>query len=632
MSQPESSRKFHFLREIASGGFGSVYLAKVLHADGFSRLAAIKLLHPKWSENEEVASRMRDEARLLGQLRHRNIVDVIDLTLIDGRVAVIMEYLEAVDLRTMIKDCVARGELLPTRAVLEATIAVASALDAACNRPPIPGEKPLRVIHRDIKPSNVMLDESGTPKVLDFGVARADFDERESHTQDVAFGSLEYMPPERLFFEPESAASDVYSLGATLFELLALEPFGKAKLRPNQHEEMIFKRLRYLFGRNPVGTPEVRDELKSLLSDMLSFDEADRPSAAQVAERLRGLTRSIREDETLAEWSEANVPRLLRALQEQEIHRPPNPLVDQVLAEDSKGFKRAPAADRYDDRTIPPDDEFAFDGPAPDDDRRWKALKEATLAELNAAEPPPVPKGVRSVAPGQAVVDAIHTGRPAPGRQSGPLPLPPPPPVAPAEGVQTGGAAPREAASKAPAKRSAAPRAGRAAEPAQARRGWGRLVAVVTIGLAAGGALAVVLGLVGAGVGVATGHLPDPLGDRSPFAQGGVGEPEAAPVAEVQVVPAPVPEAAPEPIAGPVIVFVSHLDGTRKITARCDGGTAEGASEVRLGVSGLGDCTVTGFGPERTRLTAVVREPHEGVYACFVGGAKTCEVAGSGDG
>src|SRR5690606_11082543 len=106
-----------------------------------------------------------------------------------------------------------------------------------------------------------------------------------------------------------SPASDVYSLGATLFEMLALEPFGKAKLRPNQHEEMIFKRLRYLFGRNPIGTAEARDELKSLLSDMLSFDEADRPTAAQVVERLRLLTRAIREDDTLAEWSEAHVPR-----------------------------------------------------------------------------------------------------------------------------------------------------------------------------------------------------------------------------------------------------------------------------------------------------------------------------------
>ena len=55
----EPTRRFQILREIASGGFGHVYLAKVLHGDGFSRLVAVKLLHPKWSDNDEIASRMR---------------------------------------------------------------------------------------------------------------------------------------------------------------------------------------------------------------------------------------------------------------------------------------------------------------------------------------------------------------------------------------------------------------------------------------------------------------------------------------------------------------------------------------------------------------------------------------------
>ncbi|MBW1877768.1 MAG: serine/threonine protein kinase, partial [Deltaproteobacteria bacterium] len=351
MSQPEVTRKFHFLREIASGGFGSVFLAKVVHSDGFSRLAAIKLLHPKWSENEEIASRMRDEARLLGQLRHKNIVDVLDLTMIDGRVAVIMEYLEAVDLRTVITDTVDHGELVPTRVALEIAGCVASALDAAFNRPPIPGEKPLRVIHRDIKPTNVMVDESGTPKVLDFGVARADFEERESHTQDIAFGSIEYMPPERLFFEPESPASDVYSLAVTLFEVMALEKFGKAKLRPNQHDELIFKRLRYLFGRNKVGTQEVRNAVKVLLRDMLAFDEADRPSAAQVVERTRAITRMSRKEETLAEWSEVMMPPLIEAQRNRQQEGSPNPLVDQVLEEGSYGFRRTPTEELFSDRT-----------------------------------------------------------------------------------------------------------------------------------------------------------------------------------------------------------------------------------------------------------------------------------------
>ena len=140
-------RRFQFLREIASGGFGSVYLAKVIHSDGFSRLVAVKLLHKRWSENDEVASRMRDEARLLGWLRHRNIVEVLDLTFIDGRSAVVMEYLEAIDAKGMIERCAATRVEVPVPVVCEFGAATASALDAAYNRPPYAGEKPLRVIH-----------------------------------------------------------------------------------------------------------------------------------------------------------------------------------------------------------------------------------------------------------------------------------------------------------------------------------------------------------------------------------------------------------------------------------------------------------------------------------------------------
>ncbi len=328
----EAARKFHFLREIAAGGFGSVYLAKVMHSDGFSRLAAVKLLHQQWSENAEIARRMRDEARLLGWLRHRNIVDVIGLTTIGGRVAVVMEYLEAVDLKAVVQSHVDRGQPAPPRGALEAISFVASALDAAYNRPPYQGERPLRVIHRDIKPSNIMLDESGTVKVLDFGVARAEFDQRESHTQEMQFGSIEYMPPERLFMEPDTPASDVYSLGATLYELLALERFGKARSRPERHGEFLDERLQFLRSVAPGMSGTAGEQLIEFLRSLLAHSVADRPTAADVVGRCRLLSRSF-DGDGLTEWAETVVPPLVKAMRE--APREPNPLVDSVLTEDS---------------------------------------------------------------------------------------------------------------------------------------------------------------------------------------------------------------------------------------------------------------------------------------------------------
>jgi len=340
LASRESARRFQFLREIASGGFGSVYLAKVMHPDGFSRLAAVKLLHRRWTENEEVTRRMRDEARLLGWLRHRNIVDVVDLTSIDGRAAIVMEFLEAVDLKVIVRAATVSGDYVPPGAALEVAAYCASALDAAYNRPPYAGEKPLRVIHRDIKPSNIMVDETGLVKVLDFGVARAEFDTRESETRELQFGSVDYMPPERLFFEPDTPAADVYSLGSTLFEILVLEKLGKAKMSLSKHTSFIEERLAYM--RSCLGvSPQEASMLEDLLRNCLAFEPEHRPSGSDMTTHCRSLSR-VMQGPKLNEWAETAIPPLIAAARE--APRKPNPLTDSVLTEDSLAFGRDQAA------------------------------------------------------------------------------------------------------------------------------------------------------------------------------------------------------------------------------------------------------------------------------------------------
>ncbi|MCB9778749.1 MAG: serine/threonine protein kinase [Alphaproteobacteria bacterium] len=336
MTGREHARRFHFLREIASGGFGTVYLCKVQNPDGFSRVAAVKLLKQQWSDSDEVVRRIRDEARLLGLLRHKAIVTVYDLTSIDGRAAVVMEYIEGVDLRTVVKAAGAmarRGvdQGVPVRAALDLGAVVASALDAAYNRPPMPGDKPLRVIHRDIKPSNIMVDAQGDVKVLDFGVARSDIDDRESHTEELQFGSVDYMAPERLFFEPETPSSDVYALGATLYEVLALEKLGKARGREEQHAAQVEDRLSFLRARLRVrGT--VATELMDLLRASVAFRHESRPTAAELHQRCRALARLV-EDEDLASWSEREIPPLVAAAAR--TPRQAGALTDAVRTEDS---------------------------------------------------------------------------------------------------------------------------------------------------------------------------------------------------------------------------------------------------------------------------------------------------------
>ena len=334
----EFLRRFHILRPIATGAFGEVFLAKEVHADGFSRLVALKLLHHRWSGNVEVTQRLRDEARLLGWLRHRNILDVVDLTSIDGRTALIMEYIEGIDLGFLIGAFYTTESLVPMRACLQIAAYSCSALDAAYNRPPYPGEKPLRVIHRDIKPSNIMVDEGGAVKVLDFGVARAEFDERESKTQDLQFGSVEYMPPERLFFEPDTPASDVYSLGVTLFELIAVGKFGKAQPRPADHAGTVRDRLSYLRARRGIsGAPA--DDFDTLMTEMLSYELTERPTAAEATSRLRELARRF-DDLGIAEWAPDFIPPLLAQFRDASGKK--HPLVGSLLSEDTSVLRQDP--------------------------------------------------------------------------------------------------------------------------------------------------------------------------------------------------------------------------------------------------------------------------------------------------
>ena len=211
---PHEPRRISFVEALGKGGFGAVYLADIRSRSNFEQRLAVKVLNEELGNNEEVVRRQRDEARLLAQLNHDHIVKVFDLLEIDGRPAVLMEYVPGVDANRL-----AREGPIPARAVLEIVAATASALQAAYSTvSPFTG-RPLHVVHRDIKPSNILLSEHGTVKVLDFGIARADFD-REGETRSVAFGTARYMAPEQWMNENVTASVDVFALGVTMIELL----------------------------------------------------------------------------------------------------------------------------------------------------------------------------------------------------------------------------------------------------------------------------------------------------------------------------------------------------------------------------------------------------------------------------
>ena len=141
------ARRFHLARELGVGSFGAVYLAEMESAGGFRRKVALKLLRPELDQVSDASRRLRDEARLLGRLRHRHIVQVDDLIRVNGRWAVVMEYVPGFDLEQLLLGLKAIDAPFPPLAAVQVTRAVALALDAAYTGR-AGGEEPLRVVPR----------------------------------------------------------------------------------------------------------------------------------------------------------------------------------------------------------------------------------------------------------------------------------------------------------------------------------------------------------------------------------------------------------------------------------------------------------------------------------------------------
>ncbi len=283
---------------IGAGAFGTVYRTRFIGTGGFTRRVALKVLSGRLADMDDVAGRLRDEARVMGLLRHRAIAQVERLTHVDGRWALLMEYVEGVGLDELVPGT------MPVGPALEIVGEVAAALHAAFHAPG-PDGAPLRVLHRDIKPGNIMLTHHGELKVLDFGAARADFRSRESETRGFMLGSMTYMAPERLDME-DSAAADVYALGAVFFELVVGRGFGNASGDPVRHKKRVSEALRVFWEK----TPERDRELVAFVGSMLAYEPEDRPSAWEVEERcalLRGHSRS----ERLRAWAARAVPAAL---------------------------------------------------------------------------------------------------------------------------------------------------------------------------------------------------------------------------------------------------------------------------------------------------------------------------------
>ena len=253
--------RYRLIELLGSGGMATIYRA---NDTGLGRDVALKLLRTEYLRDPDFSSRFRQEAQSAASLSHPNVVTVYDYGEDPSGPYIVMELIDGEDLATILR----RSGALPPRQVARIGSAVARALAAAHAR---------GLVHRDVKPGNVLIGRDGQVKVVDFGIARA-IAEAQVTLPGTTLGSVHYFSPEQARGEPATSASDIYSLGIVLYEMLT----GS---RPWEGDSAASVALARLSGPVPdpmAVRPSVPPDLASITRRALALDPRDRWASAGV--------------------------------------------------------------------------------------------------------------------------------------------------------------------------------------------------------------------------------------------------------------------------------------------------------------------------------------------------------------
>jgi serine/threonine protein kinase len=215
--------RYETLVELASGGAGTVYVARLQGIGGFERLFAIKALHEHVAKQPTVVEMLLKEARLTAQIQHPHVVDTIELGATDdGDHFLVMAYVEGVSFDDLLEhprlDAISRLRLgIPI--LLDAM----SGLDAAHRAVDATTGEPLGIVHRDVSPANILIGMDGIGRVADFGIASARAHSTISQPE-LLRGTPRYMAPEQVSGDQIDQRADVFALGAVLWEVITGEP------------------------------------------------------------------------------------------------------------------------------------------------------------------------------------------------------------------------------------------------------------------------------------------------------------------------------------------------------------------------------------------------------------------------
>ena len=263
---PLLSNRYQLIEQRGKGGMAIVYRARDLMLE---RQVAVKILRKDYSSDTSFQDRFRQEARAAANLSHPNIVTVHDFGLDQGQLFIVMEYVPGMDLKSMLQQ---RGRFNPQEALpllIQACAGIGYAHRAG-------------LVHCDVKPQNMLVTPDQRLKVVDFGIARALATIHPDEHSEIVWGSPQYFSPEQAAGSPPSPASDVYSLGVVLYELLT----GSLPFMSDSAAELA--RLHLEAKPTPVNefVPEISPVLEKIVHKVLAKEPSARYRTADQLGRV----------------------------------------------------------------------------------------------------------------------------------------------------------------------------------------------------------------------------------------------------------------------------------------------------------------------------------------------------------
>lgn len=256
--------RYEIIEQVGVGGMANVYKAKDRLLD---RIVAIKVLKDQYAEDDEFLKKFNNEAQSAAKLNHVNIVNVYDIgeDMVSGRKLyyIVMEYVEG----TTLKDLIDKEGRLSNHDITDYSIQIAQALKSAHES---------GIIHRDIKPQNIMIDKYGLAKVTDFGIARVSSNATITYTSSI-LGTVHYISPEQAKGKIVDEKSDLYSLGAVMYEMAT----GRVPFDADNSVGIAVMHIQDKPRDAREINPSLSDKLNSIIMKLLEKDPSNRYLSAK---------------------------------------------------------------------------------------------------------------------------------------------------------------------------------------------------------------------------------------------------------------------------------------------------------------------------------------------------------------